>query len=62
MHIREVAALVLNTKGLDALHRALTDARVQRVRAVLSQVKREGAIRLVGFQRARSALWALLEG
>jgi hypothetical protein len=61
MHVREIVAAVLNTKGLDPLDRDLTDATVKRARDVLLLLKRKGVVRLVGLQRARSARWALVE-
>jgi hypothetical protein len=62
MHIREIATAAPNTKGLDPLHRALTDATVKRARDVLLLLKRKGIVRLVALQRARPARWALVEG
>jgi hypothetical protein len=62
MHVREIAAAALNTKGLDPLDRDLTDATVKRARDVLLLLKRKGVVRLVGLRRARSARWALVEG
>jgi hypothetical protein len=48
-------------KGLDPLDRALADVTVKRMRDVLLLHKRKGIVRLVRFQRARSARWALVE-
>jgi hypothetical protein len=59
MHVREITALVLTSKGLDPLDRALADATVKRMRDVLLLLKRKGVVALVGLQRARSARWAL---
>jgi hypothetical protein len=61
MHVREITAMVLTSKGLDPLDRALADATVKRMGDVLLLLKRKGVTRLVGLQRARSARWAIVD-
>jgi hypothetical protein len=61
MHVREIAATILAAKGLDPMDRALADATVTRTRFVPLMHQHKGFARLVGLERAGSALWALAE-
>jgi len=58
VHDRKIIATILAAKGLDTMDRALTDATVKRMRFAQLLRKREGIVRLLGLQRARSARWA----